>query len=94
VLFGRDCQYCCQAAGQRLSRADSCGMLAQRTRRHQTALDDLAASSAASDIPAASLRRTHRRWYARVPGQIWERGHGTERGRDPRPTSTFVLMPT
>ncbi len=32
MSFGRDCcQYCCQAAGQRLSRVDSCGMSAQCT---------------------------------------------------------------
>ena len=33
--FGRDCcQYCCQAAGQRRSQVDGCGMSVQRTDRN------------------------------------------------------------
>ena len=35
VPFGRDCcQYCCQAAGQRRSQVDGCGMSVQRTDRN------------------------------------------------------------
>ena len=35
MLFSRDCcQYCYQAAGQRLSRGGQCGMSAQRTDRN------------------------------------------------------------
>ena len=35
VPFGRDCcQYCCQAAGQRRSQVDGCGLSVQRTDRN------------------------------------------------------------